>query len=72
MQEGKKRGCEWYDFLGIASEDTGQKHLLFGVSRFKKKFGGTQIQYAPAFEVVQRKGWDVVLRGMKKVKQIFY
>jgi lipid II:glycine glycyltransferase (peptidoglycan interpeptide bridge formation enzyme) len=35
IQEGMKRGCETYDFLGISEDGTGK---LAGVTEFKLRF----------------------------------
>ncbi|MFH0776393.1 MAG: peptidoglycan bridge formation glycyltransferase FemA/FemB family protein [Patescibacteria group bacterium] len=40
----QKRGCHFYDFLGIAPENS-SRHRLAGVSDFKKKFGGEIVTY---------------------------
>lgn len=40
MMEGKRRGCETYDFLGMAPE-AAVDHPLAGVTDFKLKFGGS-------------------------------
>ncbi|MCF7836120.1 aminoacyltransferase [Candidatus Gracilibacteria bacterium] len=40
----QKRGCQFYDFLGIAPPGS-QKHRLSGVSSFKKKFGGEIVEF---------------------------
>ncbi len=39
MRAAKQAGCAQYDFLGIASPDAKDQHLV-GVSDFKAKFGG--------------------------------
>jgi lipid II:glycine glycyltransferase (peptidoglycan interpeptide bridge formation enzyme) len=40
----QKRGCQFYDFLGIAPPGS-SKHRLSGVSNFKKKFGGEVVEF---------------------------
>lgn len=70
MQEAKKRGCEWYDFLGIAPDNAAKEHRLSGVSEFKEKFGGVRHQYAPAFEIVHRRGWDSCLRMISRARNL--
>jgi lipid II:glycine glycyltransferase (peptidoglycan interpeptide bridge formation enzyme) len=70
MQMGRQRGCGWYDFLGIAPENS-HGHRLTGVSSFKEKFGGVRITYAPAFEVVHNNKWYTMLQILKKIKKPF-
>jgi len=70
IREAKKRGCSWYDFLGIAPENASKDHQLFGVSRFKGRFGGIRKIYAPAFEVVHRRWWDMFFRMARKIRGI--
>jgi len=43
----KKRGAENFDLLGISRDESDRSDRLFGVSRFKKKFGGQKIFFAP-------------------------
>jgi len=40
----QKRGCRFYDFLGVVPEGA-KNHRLAGVSDFKKKFGGEFVEY---------------------------
>ncbi len=70
IQEAQKRGCGWYDFLGIAPKNNPQ-HGLAGVSSFKEKFGGIRHVYAPAFEVVHDKKWYFFLKVAQKLKKLF-
>lgn len=53
IMEAKKRGMKQYDFLGISPP--GEKtHSLSGVSEFKKKFGGREVSYPAAFDIVYK------------------
>lgn len=54
IKEAKKRGCKYYDFLGISPEDSQKNHPWAGVTSFKKKFGGDVISYPKAKEVILR------------------
>lgn len=49
--EAKKRGCTRYNFWGIAPADQPQ-HRFAGVSLFKRGFGGQEVAYLPAHDVV--------------------
>jgi lipid II:glycine glycyltransferase (peptidoglycan interpeptide bridge formation enzyme) len=59
IQEAKKRGAKWYDFLGTAplcDADSGfsydEKHSWAGVTAFKLKFGGKKVEFRPGAELV--------------------
>lgn len=53
LREAKRRGIKRYDFLGIAP-DGEANHPWTGVTEFKKKFGGREVAYPPAFDIVYR------------------
>lgn len=63
--EAKKRGLKFYDFLGIAPSDD-PNHPWRGVTEFKKKFGGTELKYPPAFDVVYKRMPYWLLRILRK------
>lgn len=64
--EAKKRGCAYYDFLGISPADK-PKHSWRGVTDFKKKFGGQEISMSPAFDLVYR---PLLYRGLRLIKKV--
>ncbi len=51
VQEAKARGCSTYNFWGIAPE-TATTHRFAGVSLFKRGFGGQEVAYLPAHDLV--------------------
>jgi len=51
IQEAKKRDCHTFNFWGIAPEDD-PEHRFAGVSIFKRGFGGKEVQYLPAHDLV--------------------
>ncbi|MBU0577045.1 peptidoglycan bridge formation glycyltransferase FemA/FemB family protein [Patescibacteria group bacterium] len=65
MKEAKKRGCKYYDFLGIAPEGA-TNHPWLGVTSFKKKFGGEVVNYPKAKEMILRPFWYWVYRIVKR------
>jgi lipid II:glycine glycyltransferase (peptidoglycan interpeptide bridge formation enzyme) len=53
----KKRGQQSFDLFGIAPEDSTKDHPWYGLSEFKRKFGG---------KIVERSGtWDIPLHKLK-------
>ncbi len=67
IREAKKRGCQCYDFLGIAPEGA-QNHPWAGVTSFKKKFGGHVVDYPQAKDMVLRPLWYGVYKMRKKLR----
>ena len=76
IKEAKRRGCKTYDFLGIAPEHApserpgwaGKNHPWAGVTEFKKKFGGTVVQYPQATELVIQPVWYWIYSLYKKLR----
>ena len=64
IKEAKKRGCKYYDFLGIAPEGA-TKHPWAGVTDFKKKFGGRVVSYPAAKDLVLRPFWYLLYKLKK-------
>ncbi len=52
--EAKKAGARWYDFGGIAPAGAGEHHPWFGISRFKRGFGGQERHWLPGRELSLR------------------
>lgn len=52
IKEAKKNGAMVYDFWGIAKNVDNEKHAWHGITRFKKKFGGTQKNFIGAYDYV--------------------
>ncbi len=51
MKEAQKRGCVRYNLWGVA-EHGQTKHRFYGVSVFKRGFGGEDVAYLPAHDLV--------------------
>ena len=52
IKEAKKRGCRLYNFWGIAPEGSSKKHPWWGLSLFKKGFGGYKKEYVKTQDLV--------------------
>lgn len=66
--EAKKRKCHYYDFLGIAPEGSGKQHDWYGVTSFKKKFGGVVKNYPHSQDYVMQKWWYFLLKCKQKLR----
>lgn len=69
MLEAKNEGLLKYDLLGIAPENE-PKHPWAGVTQFKVKFGGENINYQPAQEIVYQPLWYAIIRAAKQLKKL--
>ncbi|MFC1810808.1 lipid II:glycine glycyltransferase FemX [Patescibacteria group bacterium] len=67
IREAKKRGCKYYDFLGIAPPEA-KNHPWKGVTEFKLKFGGEVVEYEKSKEIVFQPFWYFVIRLIKKLR----
>ena len=54
IREAKKRGIKRYNFWGVTHPDE-TKHRFYGVSVFKRGFGGEDVSYLHAHDLVIRK-----------------
>ena len=54
--EAKKRGCQVYDFWGIAPDDN-PDHSWAGITRFKKSLGGVPVHLLGAFDYTFEPLW---------------
>ncbi len=65
IQFGRKRGCEKYDFLGIAPEGV-KNHQFSKISEFKWKFGGERKTVESGREIPFSKFWYFLYRVLKR------
>src|SRR3989338_8328575 len=61
----KAQGQKYYDFHGI-SEDKWP-----GVTRFKKGFGGYELNYPGTFDLAYDQGWYSIYKMVRKVRRTF-
>lgn len=53
IQEARRRGCSRYNFWGV-TEHGAKGHRFYGVSVFKRGFGGQDVAYLPAHDLIVR------------------
>ena len=51
MQKAKALGCRWYDFYGVAPPGRAD-HRWANISIFKRKFGGRELSFVPALDLI--------------------
>lgn len=51
IKEAKKRGCQYYNFWGIAPPGADKKHPWHGLTFFKQGFGGQRLDLVPARDI---------------------
>ncbi|MEK7203069.1 MAG: peptidoglycan bridge formation glycyltransferase FemA/FemB family protein [Patescibacteria group bacterium] len=61
----KSLGCNFYDFNGI------DEIKWPGVTRFKKGFGGNEINYQGTFDLVFNPGWYSIYKMVRNVRRTF-
>lgn len=73
IHEAQRRGCKRYNFWGVTSHGN-TKHRFYGVSVFKRGFGGEDVSYLPAHDLVASPakypltyGFETVRRKMRRL-----
>ena len=51
IQDARARGSQFYNFWGIAPEGASKSHPFYGITHFKKGFGGAQYDLMPAHDL---------------------
>lgn len=72
IQHAKAGGYKTYDFFGIAPVDGSSpksQHPLMGVTRFKKGFGGTAVEFPGTFDLPFSRFWYTLYTLRKKIRR---
>ena len=63
MRAARERGHRWYDLYGVSPADQ-PGHPWAGISAFKRKFGGLELCFVPALDLVyDDAGYGAYLRS---------
>lgn len=70
IRDAKSRGCNFYNFWGISPENK-KNHPWYGLSLFKKGFGGFAEELLPAQDlVINQKYWlNYIVEKVRKIKR---
>jgi len=73
IKEAKNKKMRYYNFWGIAPENANKKHPFFGITHFKKGFGGFQKKLLHAQDlIVSNKYWvDWTVETLRRIKRGF-
>ena len=63
IREAKSRECRYYDLYGVDPDKWP------GVTRFKKGFGGTEVHYPGTRDVVFKRGWYNIYKGLRYIRR---
>ena len=69
IKEAKRRGCERYNFWGIAPDDN-KNHPWAGLSLFKKGFGGYRKDYVQTQDLPLSMVYSLITRPFEKIRKI--
>lgn len=72
IQDAKKRGSGWYDFWGVAAQESSErmkKHWA-GITRFKNGFPGREISYLGTFDLPISNFFYSLYRIARKLRNI--
>ena len=73
IKEAKNRGMKYYNFWGIAPDKARKNHPFYGITHFKKGFGGYKKELLPAQDLpVSVKYWfNWVIETFRSIKRGF-
>jgi lipid II:glycine glycyltransferase (peptidoglycan interpeptide bridge formation enzyme) len=73
IKEAKRRGMKWHNFWGITPEKAGKKHPFYGITHFKKGFGGEQLNLIHCQDLpITKKYWvNWIIETIRSIKRGF-
>lgn len=73
IQEAKKRGLKWYNFWGIAPENASKEHPFFGITHFKKGFGGQKkdLLHCQDLPISSKYWFNFIIESIRRIKRGF-
>lgn len=71
IEQAKAIGCKSYDFYGIPPKDD-PSHPMYGLYRFKTRFGGHLIHRCGVYEVSLNPIYTLLFRQLERFRQFYY
>ncbi|HLD82300.1 MAG TPA: peptidoglycan bridge formation glycyltransferase FemA/FemB family protein [Patescibacteria group bacterium] len=69
IKDAKERGLRYFDLYGIAPSYATEKHPLYSITRFKRGFGGIEVNYMGSFEFILLPFWYRVYGVAKRISR---
>ncbi len=70
IQEARKRHCHEYDFWGVAPKSA-KNHPWAGISRFKRGFGGEELEFGGVYDLAFDKKYYRLLSEVNRFRKVF-
>jgi len=69
IKQAKDQSFKYYDFHGVAPDDD-KNHPWYGITRFKKGFGGNVKNYPGTFDFIYESGWYKIYKVFRKLNRL--
>jgi peptidoglycan pentaglycine glycine transferase (the first glycine) len=71
--EAKKRGIKWYNFWGVAPNSESKKHPFYGITHFKKGFGGYQkdLLHCQDYVLTKKYWFNWIIESLRRIRRGF-
>lgn len=70
IKDAKKMGITSYDFFGTAPTNAPADHKWQGITQFKEKFGGRQIEYLPGYDLIFKPLIYKIMAFISKLRKV--
>ena len=68
--DAKEKGIKHFDFWGIAPEGADPSHPWYAFTRFKKSFGGREVNYAGTYDLILSPAKYKLYQVLRKLNQL--
>lgn len=68
IRDAVAAGMKWYDFGGIAPATADDDHRWAGITRFKRGFGGSEVNYVGVYDLILDAFWYRLYRTIQRIR----
>lgn len=69
IKDAKEKGLRWYDWWGVCNKDN-KTHKWAGITRFKRGFGGEDVDYAGTYDYTHQTGGYLAYKFIRYIKNL--